>query len=232
MSVIDESVNYPIMKSIFLLLPVAALASVDCTWDYASQLVTCPNHKYYDRVTKKLLPITYHTSPFSRPLEGDKTDKLEYYEHDDSRIDNNGTTSFSYFFNVGRNAVHADTGKMEHCKTTTGSDNIALSTPAMGYQIAENKQLDFKCHRIGGDISKPENVVVGPIQDDDPTKGFYMTVKGGDDCKDTWRGEGGYSARSLTIRFHCDTSSDAVAKLPDIETMREEVTCMCKSICC
>lgn len=221
------------MKSIFLLLPVAALASVDCTWDYASQLVTCPNHKYYDRVTKKLLPITYHTSPFSRPLEGDKTDKLEYYEHDDSRIDNNGTTSFSYFFNVGRNAVHADTGKMEHCKTTTGSNNIALSTPAMGYQIAENKQLDFKCHRIGGDVSKSENVVVGPIQDDDPTKGFYMTVKGGDDCEDTWRGKtGAYSARSLTIRFHCDTSSDAVAKLPDIETMREEITCMCKSICC
>lgn len=50
---------------------------------------------------------------------------------------------------------------------------------------------------------------------------------GGDDCSDTWRGDsGGYTKRSMTYRVFCDTSSEGVAKLPDFETIREDMTCM------
>jgi len=210
------------------LLPSFALASVDCSWDYESQLVTCNNHKYYDRITKKLLPITYHTSPFTRPLAEIKND-ADHYSHDDKRHDNNGTASFDYFFNIGRNVNQGAATIPADCKETTGADGKTSSGPSIAYQQDENR--DFKCHRIAGDVSKKENVAVGPIRDDDPTVGFYMTVKGGDDCSDSWRGNsGGYTGRSLTIRFFCDTSADAVAKLPDVETMREDLTCMCKCL--
>jgi hypothetical protein len=219
-----------IFSKYILLLTVSyftgALSSLDCSWDSTTQNIDCPYHTYVDRKTGKLQTVQYTTAPFTRPLS--KEDKNTYYKHDDSRKDNNGTASFSYFFNIGGNVPMDDTLKKDGCATTTGSDpNDPLSGPAAGFQKDDNR--DFKCHRIAGDITKSENVVVGPIEQDDPAKGFYMTVKGGDDCKDTWRSQsGGYYKRSLTIRVFCDTSSDAVGNVPDVETVREDLTCMCK----
>lgn len=216
------------MKLLFTTAIAAFVAStstaIDCKWSSDTHAIDCPYHTYVDRATGKLTHVQYSTKPFSRPL--DKKDTQTYYEHDDSRTDNNGTASFSYFFNIGTNVDPTDPVlKKDGCGTTYGADNKPLSGPAMAFQKDDNR--DFKCHRIAGDVTVPENVVVGPISDDDPTVGFFMTVKGGDDCSDTWRGgSGGYEKRSFTLQVFCDTSSEAIGRLPEIETVDELVTCM------
>jgi hypothetical protein len=221
------------MKLLFTTAIAAFVAStstaIDCKWSSDTHAIDCPYHTYVDRATGKLTHVQYSTKPFSRPL--DKKDTQTYYEHDDSRTDNNGTASFSYFFNIGTNVDPTDPVlKKDGCAKTVGADpKDPLTGPAMAFQKDDNR--DFKCHRIAGDVTVPENVVVGPISDDDPTVGFFMTVKGGDDCSDTWRGgSGGYEKRSFTLQVFCDTSSEAIGRLPEIETVDELVTCMCKSL--
>ena len=98
------------MKLLFATAVAAFVASsstaIECTWSSDTHAIDCPHHKYVDRATGKLTNVQYSTKPFSRPL--DKKDTQTYYEHDDSRKDNNGTASFSYFFNFGTNVDPTD----------------------------------------------------------------------------------------------------------------------------
>ena len=113
--------------------------------------------------------------------------------------------------------------KANNCTVTYGDDNHVSKEPAAGFQM--DAGADFGCHRIAGSVHKSENVVVGLLDDADPTAGYYFTVLGGDDCSDGKPGSA-YQGRSLTVAISCSLEEEAIGRVPEIEQVLEGNTCL------
>jgi hypothetical protein len=243
-SVLILTAAAPLAGAASLLYPTAATprqlavmeartaATSGCSWDYDTQRITCDEHQYYNAATAAWEKVSFSTAAFPRPNCGGKVaqkdchpahddyDARTKYEHPDTRLH----VPFTYAFNIGEDIKLGDPMiKAQNCSTTYGDDNKPLSTPAAGFQM--DSGTDFGCHRIAGSVHMPENVVVGLLDDADPTAGYYFTVKGGDDCRDS-KPEDGYQARSLTVAISCSLETEAIGKVPEIEQVLEGSSCL------